>query len=193
MAPNSRRAGAPNLRDAIDTYRADLNGNLDQPARKLLNRLANNPDAAKAFERLKLKDRREAAKVLTTCLQAEDLGRTFSQRITKAKMALIRLERLGKSVTGLRKFVGELVAEHDNNPTFDLLTAKIFEPPANIAAMKQGLDLIADRIEAGRRVANEDVLRLGATRKSQIKQAKQNAAVGWLAEGVRRIIRNPVD
>lgn len=179
------------MRDAIDAYCAERKDTLDQRALNLLARLANSSDAAKAFERLKLKDRREEAKVLTTFIQAEDLARTFPQRITKAKMTLVRLERHGRAVAGLRTFVDELIAQQKNPPAFDLLSARILEPPANIVAMKRGLDHIADRIEAGRRVAKEDVLRLGATRKSQIKRAGQNAAIGWLGEGVRRTTGKP--
>ena len=49
MAVSSRRAGGSNLRDAIQTYRSEQPGTLDRWARKLLSRLADTPDAAKAY------------------------------------------------------------------------------------------------------------------------------------------------
>jgi hypothetical protein len=60
-----------------------------------------------------------------------------------------------------------------------------------ISAMKRGLFLIVDRIKIERRIAKETLLRLGATRKSQIDQAGPNAAAAWLANGVHRITGKP--
>jgi hypothetical protein len=47
---------APRLREAIELYLAQHNQELDEQARKLLRRLADSDEAAKAFERLKLKN-----------------------------------------------------------------------------------------------------------------------------------------
>jgi hypothetical protein len=57
--------------------------------------------------------------------------------------------------------------------------------------MNHGLNLLTDRIEAEWRIAREDSLRFGATRKSNISKASQYAAIGWLAEGVHRITGRP--
>jgi hypothetical protein len=185
-----RQSGA-SLRDVIDACLAERKNTLDRPALDLLARLARSSDAAKAFRRLNLKDRRQEAIFLTTCIEASLLARTFAPRIEKAKLMLVRMERLARAVVNLRTFVGELITEQNDPPVFDLLSVRILEPPANVVAMKYGLHLIADRIEANRRVANEDVLRLGATRKSQSRQAGENAAIGWLAEGVRLATGRP--
>jgi hypothetical protein len=199
MGISSRQAGAPSLRDAIDVYRVGREDNFDGLALHLLGRLADSSEAADAFQRLKLKDRREEAAILTTCIQAEQLARTFRQRITNAEKTLERSDRFGKAVAILSTFVDELIREQQETQAFDLLTAPILEPPDNIRNMKRGLYLIADRIEAAQRVAKEDLLRLGATRKKGLKTrrsiankqalqtASQNAVIGWLAQGLRRV------
>jgi hypothetical protein len=175
------------LRDAVEVYRAEQIDRLDQVALELLARLAGNLDAANAFARLKLADRRKVASFLTTCIQADDLARTFTQRIDRAKETAARMLRLFTAVLELLAFVSELIDQQENQPPLDLLSSKRPEPTANISAMWHGLNLLAAHISTTRTWAREDVLRLGATRKSQIKKAGENAAIGWLAEGVRRL------
>jgi hypothetical protein len=207
MAITSRRAGVPRLCDAIDTYRTEQKDKLDQWALKLLVRMAKSSDAGAAFELLKL-DRRNVTPFLVTCIQAENLARTFPQRITKAKMTLIRAEPLGKAVAALRTFVDEHIVEQKNPPAFDPLSmsgasellGRTAEPADSVALerglyqiveVKRALYWIADWIETDRRLAKHNMFRFGATRKSQIKQARQNAAIKWLAEGVRRVSGKP--
>jgi len=187
------RAGAPCLRDAINAYRTAHKDSLDQAALDLLDRVAVSSDAAKAFKRLKLKRQYNDAEILTTCTQADQLARTLRQRITKAEktLGLAQVERLDRAVATLRAFVDELVAEEKETPAFDLLSAGI--PADNIGAMNSGLYFIARRINEDRRVAKEAVLRLGATQKKGATNAvaPENAAIGWLAEGVRRVTGKP--
>ena len=76
MAVSSRRAGVSLLRRAVDAYRAEQKDKLDTVALALLDRLAGSPEAAKAFERLKLKDRHAEADLIT-CIDADDLACTF--------------------------------------------------------------------------------------------------------------------
>jgi hypothetical protein len=173
------------LRDAINAYRAAHNS-LDQAALDLLNRLADSDDAAKAFMELQLCERDET-RILQTFIQADQLARTFPQRIKRAEETLTRMECLDEAVDTLCKFLGELIAESKEPPTFDLLTAPILEPAVNIAQMKHGLYLLADLIDAGRRVAKEDLLRLGATRKKGQAANAQNAAIDWLGKRVRHV------
>jgi hypothetical protein len=185
MVISSRRGRAERLREAIDEFRADQKDYLDEWALNLLLRLADSPAAAKAFEELRPKDRRAEAGILTVCVKAEQLSRTFSSRLKRAKELLARLKRLEKDVASLYRYVDE-VAKHTPAPT-NLLSTPIRDRPADIAAMICGLDLIARRIDAHRRVEKNDILQLGATRKTQIKQAGELAALGYLAEGVRRV------
>jgi hypothetical protein len=189
------------MRDAVKDCRtrAAENG-LDRAGSGLLVRLAGSDDAAKAFGQLRLRDRRDEMAILQTCIQADQLFRTFPQQIENAEKMLGRAKDLDRAVVALRRIVDELSAEP---PTFDLLSASIWYCGRDIAAMKQGLYLIDNLIEGRRRIANETRLRLGATRKlgrpkrgtgkkgqaanAVALAARQNAAIGFLAEGVRRV------
>jgi hypothetical protein len=186
VSPATAAVAKPrHLHDAVNAYRAAHKDILDKPALDLLNRLARK--AAEAFELLNLRDQRDEAAILQTCIQADQLALTFPQRIKKAKETLSKqqVERLDRAVATLRKFVERLVAKEKEAPAFDWLSPAI--PAGDIGAMNKGLYFIARRMEEDRRLANEDLLRLGATRKKSQTANKQNAATGWLAEGVRRV------
>lgn len=187
MEISSRRTVPTRLREAVDAYRAEQKDNLDHHALNLLARLAESSDAGKAFERLKVEDRCNVAAFLTTCIRAHDLARTFPQRIMKAKKTSARMLRLFTPAVELLVFVAELIDEQENPPAFDPLSRELSASPADISAMWHGLNLIAAYISGKATSAREEVLWLGATRKNQIKQAGENAAIGWLAEGVRHI------
>lgn len=182
-----RRACVTRLGAAIDAYLAEEKDTLDDPARRLLARLASSPEARQAFERLKLEQRRDEAAILNTCIQADNLARTFGPRIKMANATAARMLRLWTSVAELTVFLAELFDEHEHPPQLDPLSVPSEESPTNIAIMQHGLALISGRIVAGWRTAKEDVLRLGATRKANIKQAGENAAIGWICEGIRRV------
>ena len=202
MVISPRPAGAARLRKAVDAYRDEQKEKLDEWALALLDRLADSSDAAKAFELLELESR-NVTPFFLTCIQAENLARTFTQRITKAKMELTRAESLGKAIVALREFVDGHIAEQQSLPPFDPLsmwgTSELLGQPADrtesaalqrglrdLLEMKNVLSSIAGSIVLGRRLAERNMLRFGANRKSQIKQAGQNKAIRWLADGVRR-------
>lgn len=194
------RAAQAYLLEAIRAYLANQESNLNEFAREVLARLANDPDSAEAFASLKLKDQSEEAAILATCIAADDLARSFSKRIQDAENTVARMERLSEAVTTLRAFVEELTSKRDRPTTNDMLSVTIpDDPPGSINAMHRGLYWIDDRIGTTQRVAKEDQMRLGATRKNGLAKGKpftsdraetiapQNAAIGWLAEGVRRV------
>jgi hypothetical protein len=181
MAAGSRRNGACRWRDAITSFSLRNEKGLDQPTRDLLDRLVKNFDAAAAFDRLQL-DNRQGSKLLLACIEADSLARNFPQLIAKEKAMLNRLQTLDQNVAELREFVREQTKQPINP-----LSARIWYSEPDLSAMKQGLYLISNMISARRRIAMETPGRLGSTRKSQIKQAKIIAAIGWLAEGVHRI------
>jgi hypothetical protein len=184
VAISSRRAGSSHLREAIKAYRALWKGSLEPWALDLLARLADSPDAAEAYERLRLGDRQDEFGLLHACIGVELLARTFPQRIKKLKETLERGERLREAVAALRVFVGEFPTKPEP-PNFDLVLQNMWDLPANIAAMKDGLELISKRIELIQCVAKEDEVRLGKNRKAHTKKAAENAAIWWLASAVR--------
>jgi hypothetical protein len=182
---------------AINSYLANRESEFSESAQKLLVRLANNPTSTKAFISLRLSSRSNEEAILATCIAADDLARSFSKRIRDAEKKVIRMERLGKAVATLREFVTE-EAEGKNLPAIDdVLSVRIADdPPGSNKAMLAGLYWANDRIRTIQRVAKEDLLRFGATRKKGLAKdsnnhvktsAAQNAAIVWLAQGVRRV------
>jgi hypothetical protein len=195
MAISTRRAGAARLRQAVDAYRAELKDKLDQHALALLDRLAGSPEAGKAFERLRPKDRPGVWPVsaqhafLTLCIWVEQLARIYPARIRTERKMPARLKRLNKAVAELRLFVTEQTTPPSPS---DLLTVWIGgRTPATAAAMTRGLDLIANLIETRRGIGKHYVTRLGATQKQEHPSAAKNAAIEILAKGVRLLTGKP--
>src|SRR5271168_1145637 len=77
-APMIAKAGAKSncLKDALSAFRAAAGDDLDPKAAAVLDRLAVDERAAAAFAELDLNEA-GAAKILTACIQAEELRRTF--------------------------------------------------------------------------------------------------------------------
>jgi len=190
------------LGEAIKAFRAEGMDQLDKPALELLARLEKSSEATKAFERL-MKERRppriispprsnynsqqKAAELLTICIAADGCVRNFRLEIAKAETTLVRAVRLDRAIAELRKFVGE--QRHQVPSSVWGLSA--FEPPADIAALKYAVDLIARQIEWSRGVANATIAQLGATRKRRSKEAAYNAAIWCLGAQVPTVIGWP--
>ena len=210
MAISSRRAGAARLRQAVDAYRTEQKDKLDQHARAVLDRLAGSPKAAKAFEGLWKEGRgpriissprsnyspeQKAAELVTICIEADGYARAFGLEIAKAETVLVRAERFDKAVAELRKFVAEVAEQRVQVPS-SVLTLSIFDPPADISALKDALDLIARWIDWSRGVAEANIAQLGATRKRRSKEAADktaadNAAIWCLGAQVRTVVGWP--
>jgi hypothetical protein len=135
-----------------------------------LARLSESSDAAEAFERLKLKSTGDGFLILGEYIEAEQLFREFPQRITKSKATLAQMEQLENHVAELRKFVDQLAQ--------GARLQSIFERK-QVAEMRRGLKLIANRIEAKRCNVKEGTPQFGLTRKTQSKEAAENAAI-WI-------------
>lgn len=183
------------LRAAVDAYRIEHKDKLDRHALAVLGRLAGSRDAGKAFEGLKLKDQQTAARILMVCIEAEELARTFSSRLTKAKTetkyVLARLKRLDKAAAELRAFVTEKTIPLPSG-TF-VLSSLFFFPGGNnvVEQVTIGLDSFAQVIEFIRRFHNETPERLGATRKTKLEGAPIGAAIWWLADRVNATLGKP--
>lgn len=192
MGNSTHRGDVVSLPKAIGIYIDERNQALDDLGLKLLRRMARNHQCAAAFKMLKVTTQSEIDGILTTCLGAEQLVRTFTLRMASATATLARIDRVEKALLALRKFVDWISSKEGNTfSASDLLSAKILEPSANISAMRRGLILIGDHAAARRRVATEDRGRLGATRNKHMKQAAQLAAIVWLADGVLRVTGRP--
>lgn len=186
------RTSAAMLARYVRDYRAAAGDHLDPEAVAVLDRLAADRRAVCAFVKFNV-DGHAAAKILTACVEADLLVRTFNDR-NEIEGTMLgehgkggRLEKLGKAVADLRSFADEI----DCEPA-DRLSAFVRYDPADIAAMKRGLYLLADAIAARRRIAKETKLRLGTTRKRTDRgKAAETAGIGWIAEGVRRCCGRP--
>jgi hypothetical protein len=190
MGVSSRRVGALCLKVAIGAYRTGSD-KLDERTVELLAHLADSSDAAKAFERLKLNNESDAAEILKICIEADDLACTFQQRVNRAKKTSARMLQIFTPLVELSSFVAELIDEIENPPAIDALSTEKIEPSENVLLIWHALSLLASHISSKGRSADEELFKLGATRKSQITQAAENAAIGWLAEGVRRVTGRP--
>jgi hypothetical protein len=179
--------GKDRLRAAIDAHRVSAGDSLDEDERKVLDRLATGKRAAEAAETFAKfeADDRAAHMILKACIEADLLIRSFPDRLNVEMESLSRLEQLDKSVADLSAFVSEL----NQNPP-DRLAAYAKYGDDDFGAMKLGLHLVREAIKDRCRIAKETILRIGATRKTK-GDAADTAAIGWLAEGVRRACGKP--
>jgi hypothetical protein len=186
MAANAKSS---HMKDAVAAYRAGSHLNREEAA--VLDRLVADSRAASAFAKFNA-DGRTAAKILRACIEADTLFRTFSARSEIEDRMLGenhkggRLDKLAKAVADLRSFINEL----DCEPA-DRLSAFVRYDPADADSMTHGLYLLDNAIAARRRIAQESRLRMGTTRKIRGEAAARIAAIGWLAEGVRRSCGRP--
>ena len=93
---------------------------------------------------------------------------------------------LEKSLPPLREFVSEIERAKPGR-----LAAVLRYDAAIVKAAQFGLQMVALMITDRRRVADETIRRLGGTRNAQADNAARTAAVGWVAEGIRRATGSP--
>jgi hypothetical protein len=150
------------------------------------------------------------ASIMRACEQADHLRQVWNEKI-EAERAICsaggRLDRLDKALLLLNDFIKEIV----DNKSAGMLDAQVIYDSHSVATMKRGLYLLSNCIAGRRRIAKETLLRLGATRetgtsRSRSSKAKtsgitrksrtrgspaETAAIGWLAEGIRRACGRP--
>jgi hypothetical protein len=229
MDNSSRRAGVVRLREAIEDYPAEQKDQLDQHALELFARLTADSeeaeDAARAFRQLKIRDRpkeiiqeaisgpAQAALILTACVEATRIARTFSTRIRALEKTPKRLERAENAVAELCLFVEEEIKQLPpgselltNRPRFttvvvrgdDLVGGVMDEPESGlregqsvVADIQYGLGLITAAIDRRRHMAKMDLLRLAATHGKYHEKAPISAAIYHLAMVVEQVLGKP--
>jgi hypothetical protein len=183
------RFGSVRVKEAVGIYQAEQKDKLDSWALKMLARLSDDPGAARAFERLKLSDRKQECTFLTVCVVVEQLARKFPAFILAEQRMPLRLNGLEKAVTNLRSFVVEQTAPPAAS---DLLTVWLAGPtPTAVEAMTSGLNSISKLIQLRRLSADNIMGRLGATRKKHRPNAAIIAAIQNLADGIRGLTGQP--
>ena len=95
------------LQIAIVAYRDAAADTLDEHGSAVLDRLAADDRASGAFDKFGA-DSRAAAGILSGCIEADLLVRTFNDRLETERAALDRLAALDKAVDDLRAFIAEL-------------------------------------------------------------------------------------
>jgi hypothetical protein len=158
-----------------------------------------NPEVVQAIEQqLEPKDRGQAvdgqAAIIRACIEAENLARTFPERVTKAQQMLECGEQYGRAVATLSAWLNEIISEQLKPP--EPLWVRGLETRDDIEAMRLGLALFKRRIEVEKHIADVNLYQLRATRKNQPRgkpvrkeeaPARQVAAIKLLADEVKRI------
>jgi hypothetical protein len=201
----SRRPKTSNLRDAINAFRVEHDGKgtlLDEDL-KLLERLVESDDAAKAFERLKPwhadmpgYTNVHGGNILNWCIMARlsvDKRHGFRAIIVGAQKTSARMNMVDKAIALVRKLIDDeaigalrTFADEEN-----IAGLRKFLDLENIKELKTNLDLIDDRIDKRRRSAEEIESRLGASRKKHINEAPENLAIWVLASNIKRKTGKP--
>lgn len=181
MALSPRNNDVARMRQQLTQFLQEKLDQLDPRAQKLLNRLADDDDAVKAFVRLENCCRHASCwkNIAEARIVTGQLTRTFPTQINKANEALVRVERLLKASAVLRKFINE-----NKKKNWAVLSG-------NGPAIERGLDLLDYGIGIEKCVAEEAFAQFGATRKTKIENAPRNAAIWALGEAVKLCTGEP--
>lgn len=186
MAKGGRNPGRASLLSALNAFRL---ANQEIPASEeiVLKRLLNDRRAAAAFAVVPLEATRGSLLVLT-CLQAAEILKIFDQEVARSNRLLGsarkegELDRLEKGLRAIDTFLKTLLAQ----PVGRIRTQHTL-PSGMLESISNNFLLLQDILGTERRIAQETPRRLGATRKVG-KGAAELAALGWIAEGFRRVV-----
>jgi hypothetical protein len=188
VMPLSSRNDAAHMRKLILrglAHGSQYQRKLDEQARELLNRVANDDyGAAGALARLEnwCERKRRAScwrDILLACIAAERLEHTFPKYIEEAHKNLERCKQLREHLVDFRKFLRE-----NQNKSWAVLWG-------NRATIELGLDLLEYGIDTQKCVAEEAFAQVGASRKWNIESASRNAAIWTLSEAVKLYTGKP--
>lgn len=174
----------------VDTVRAaasELIPSIDdllktEPGQVVCNRLMASQDAINSFLAIAIDDHAKLL-IVSACIEAEHLKRTFRSRIDRAKAMRRKLTNLRMAANDLYKFI-------DNTPR-DLLPAEIVIEAAATYTIYKGLCEMAPWLKAALANAGETAQRVGATRKVNMRQAAETAAIAMLASAIKQACGRP--
>jgi len=164
----------------------EARGCLDEYALLVLTRLKTNEHGlvSEAFDAFNV-DNQGCIKIVRACIEAENLKRTFPKKVEAEKATLKRISNAKRAIETLKSFMKEVEA----GPKDDL-DAFILYDDMDMSAAKHGLYIIETAVQLRERITFETPRRLGATRKLG-GTAAVTAAIGWLAEAIRKISGEP--
>jgi hypothetical protein len=184
---SAEQLGRDRLLATIAMYRGDNGARFDKNSDRVLNSLAANERVWEKFS--EISSDRTAIKILITCVEAEQLYRTFPKRIRDEQAKLAQLEKLNGHIKALQCFLNE---ETQPLAPDDRLSARVVLGDGDINSAKQGLYVIEELIRYRRRVAQETLPRLGVTQKTKVNgRAAVSAALHWLVQGMQNITGEP--
>ena len=132
-----------------------------------------------------------ADRIVACCIQSDVMRRDFPRMVETERQMAPRYDRQPSRTDALRKAVKDIdafVAEVAVGPR-NSLSAYIALQPGEGDHLRKALGLISGLIDARERVAAETLPRIGATNKSE--GGADTAAIGWLAQGVKMITKQP--
>jgi hypothetical protein len=177
IADNSR------FQELVAEFQEAADQNLDEDEKALIQRIAQSTEAPSIFA--KVKDDQTAKRLLSLCVEGYYLAKNFHRLIAEARRVLAAGQKYERAIADVEKLLKET-----QSSTLNRLAAYTLPDSNRIALEYEAMTSIKDRLAVQLRTANETILRLGATRKGREKRAADIAAIGWLAEGVRRITKS---
>lgn len=174
------------LRQKIKTIRKSVESyECDDTDKKALARIARSGRALEALTQLRLTDG-QLNRLMFSFVGALSLRRNFKELLASEKAVQKHIGKLREAVKILREFVQEISA-----PPTDPLRAWINVSDDERRTYLRTLYMIDELIGNRDRIARETPNRIGATRKSSINKAGENAAIGWIAASIKRITAKP--
>jgi hypothetical protein len=168
------------IRALLAEFQEAAAGNLDEDEKLLMNRVAKSVEAPEIFG--KIGDDVTIRRLLSLCLEVHSLAKNFNKSTGEAHRLLSRAPAYERAIADIDELL-----KRTQTPALERLQAYTLPDPDRIELERRALASIRDRLAVGVRTATETVRRLGATRKSHGRKAAETAAIGWMAEGVKRI------
>jgi hypothetical protein len=194
--------------ETIDRYFTANAASLDENAKRVFGRLKADDRVPEALASI-AKSESDLNRLLRGCLEADELSRTFREKLNNERRIVERAKRLQLKLSELRFDLDELEALFDEEiwsynqvtlatilkpgKSIDRLSAHILLPDQEVEKVNHAFYILKESIADRKQIASETILRFGATRKSARtnENAAQTAAIGWLAEAVERVASKP--
>ncbi len=167
------------IRISIERYQCD------DAERTVLARIVDCKIALRALSEMQLTDA-QLERVIFSCIDAANVSQKFNLILAREVTMPGHLEKMERAVTDLRQFLNEISA-----PPEDSLSAWISIDAEDKSRCLHALYEIERLIKNRHQIAKETPARIGATRKRSIKNAQENAGIGWLAASIKQIAGRP--
>ena len=152
---------------------------LDGAAKRAIGRLSRNDHAIEALAEL-MPTGGQLEGIIGSLVEADNIGRSLGKRLDKEKAMRRLIKKLDRAVDDLAAFVKAISAEKQ-----DLVNAFVNVRSEERRVYNQAFYELRLLLKARDRIAVQTPIRLGATRKRNMKNASLNAGMGWLAASIK--------